>query len=227
MNSPRTMAATVWHRSVNLGFRLLYNELAWLYDPVSWVVSLGRWRAWQRTILPHLPQSGRVLEVGFGPGHILAELAADTYEPFGLDQSPGMLRLARRRLHRQGLCVALCRGRAGAIPFARHAFDTVISTFPTAFVYDPSWIEQVVRVLRPGGRLVVVETASFTRDVPLAPCLERLYQITGQRGPVPDLCQLLRAAGLEAWQEQQDMSGTSVRLTLAAKRKPGQSDLDT
>ena len=227
MNSLHTMAATVWHRSVSLGFRLLYNELAWLYDPVSWVVSMGRWRAWQRTILPHLPLSGRVLEVGFGPGHLLAELATDGYEPFGLDPSPGMLRLARRRMHRQGLCVPLCRGRAGAFPFARHAFDAVISTFPTAFVYDPSWIEQVVRVLRPGGRLVVVETASFTRDVPLSSCLERLYQITGQRGPAPDLAQLLRAAGLQAWQERQEVSGTSVRLTLAAKGQAGRADLPT
>ena len=224
MNSPRAMVHTVWHRSVSLGFRLLYNELAWLYDPVSWVVSLGRWRAWQRTILPYLPQSGRVLEVGFGPGHMLAELASGAYEPFGLDPSPGMLRLARRRLHRLGLCVPLCRGRAGALPFAGHAFDTVIATFPTAYIYDPSWLEQVVRVLKPGGRLVVVETASFTRDVPLAPCLERLYQITGQRGPVPDLTQLLRAAGLEAWQERQEVSGTSVGLTLASKARAGRSD---
>lgn len=227
IKAPRAIAIKVWHRSIALGFRLLYNELAWLYDPVSWVVSSGRWRAWQRTIRPHLPASGRVLEVGFGPGHLLAELAAAGYEPLGLDLSPWMLRLARRRLRRRGFSVPLCRGRAGALPFAGDAFDAVFTTFPTAFVYDPDWIEQVARVLRPGGRLVVVASASFSRDVPLAPCLERLYQITGQSGPTPDLPRLLRAAGLEAWQIQQDVAGTSARLTLAEKSRDDRADPQT
>ena len=77
----------LWRRLVAFGFRLLYNELAWLYDPVSRLVSKGQWRRWVRALWPWLPASGRVLEVGSGPGHLLADLAAAGYEATGLDPS--------------------------------------------------------------------------------------------------------------------------------------------
>jgi len=207
----------LWRVLIAFGFRLLYNELAWLYDPVSWLVSLGRWRQWQRTALPYLPRQGRVLEVGFGPGHLLVDLAARGCQPVGLDLSRAMLRQARRRLRREKLSLTLCQGRASALPFSAHAFDAVVLTFPTPFVYDPDWIRHLVRVLRPGGRLVVVEHTRFTRGDPLAHSLEWLYRITGQRGPTSTLPNLLQTAGLTAWRETVDVGGSSVGLILAEK----------
>ena len=41
------------------------------------------------------------------------------------------------------------------------SFDTVISTFPSEYIYDPDTIAEVVRVLRPGGRFIVVEGANL------------------------------------------------------------------
>jgi ubiquinone/menaquinone biosynthesis C-methylase UbiE len=207
----------LWRGLVAFGFRLLYNELAWLYDPVSWLVSLGHWRQWQRTALPHLPRQGRVLEVGFGPGHLLVDLAAAGYQPMGLDLSRAMLRQARRRLRRQGVPLALCRGLASALPFATEAFDAVVLTFPAPFVYDRDWIRHLARVLRPGGRLVVVEQAWFTRRDPLAHGLEWLYRITGQRGPTSVLHSLLEAAGLTAWRETAKVDGSSTGLIVAER----------
>ena len=208
----------LWQWLVAFGFRLLYNELAWLYDPVSWVVSLGRWRDWQQTIWPYLPPGGRVLEVGFGPGHTLMDLARAGYQPLGLELSQAMLRQAQRRLRRQGLNVPLCRGRACTLPFTSQAFDAIILTFPTPFVYDPAWIHHVVRMLKVGGRVIIVETASFTKRTPLARCLEWLYRITGQRGPAPDLPAMLSMAGLEARRERVGIDGTLVSLVLADNR---------
>lgn len=221
------MIRTLWPRLITLVFRLLYNELAPLYDPVSWVVSLGRWRRWQATARLYLPPGGRVLEVGFGPGHLLVDLSAAGYRTVGLDLSPAMLRLARRRLGRHGLPRALCRGRAGALPFAARTFDAIVVTFPTPFVYDPVWIRGLARVLRDpeptdarsAGRLVVVEAASFQRRDPLMRCLEWLWRITGQRGPVPDLPARLEEAGLAARREKVEVDGTSVTLVLAEKRR--------
>jgi ubiquinone/menaquinone biosynthesis C-methylase UbiE len=207
----------LWRLLVVFGFRLLYNELAWLYDPVSWLVSLGHWRQWQRTALAYLPRQGRVLEVGFGPGHLLVDLAAAGYQPVGLDLSRAMLRQAVRRLRRQKLPLALCRGRASALPFAVHTFDAVVLTFPAPFVYDRDWIRHLARVLRPGGRLVVVEQAWFTRRDPLAHSLEWLYCITGQRGPTSGLASLLDAAGLTARRETVDVDGSSAGLIVAEK----------
>jgi ubiquinone/menaquinone biosynthesis C-methylase UbiE len=207
----------LWRRILALGFRLLYNELAWLYDPVSWVVSLGRWRQWQRASLPFLPATGTVLEVGFGPGHLLLDLASAGYRPIGLDLSRAMLRQAQRRLQRLGLPTPLCRAEARALPFRSGAFDAIVVTFPTAFVYEAEWICQVDRALADGGRLIVVEWASFQRQDPASQGLEWLYRITGQRAPVPDLDRLLSAGGLTAWRETTAVDGTRVSLIIAKK----------
>lgn len=218
MRTLRHAIWSTWSRLLAFGFRLLYNELAWLYDPVSWVVSAGRWQRWRRTVLPFLPPGDRVLEVGFGPGHLLADLSLRGYRPFGLDPSAAMIRQAKRRLRRLGSPAHLCRGKASALPFAPQAFAAIVVTFPTAFVYDPGWMAEAARVLQAGGRLVVVEIASFRRDVPLFRPLEWLYHITGQRGPAPDLPGLLCGAGLEAWREQILVNGSTVGLVLGEKR---------
>ncbi|MGC9335064.1 MAG: class I SAM-dependent methyltransferase [Anaerolineae bacterium] len=211
----------VWSHLVALGFRLLYNELAWLYDPVSWLVSRGLWRRWQRTALAYLPPGAHVLEVGFGPGHLLADLARDGHRAVGLDVSRAMLTLARRRLHRRGLAGGLCRGRAEHLPFVSGAFDAVILTFPTPFIYDALWLANLRRVLRtpskdkPGGRLILVLQASFVRGRALDRFMEWLYRITGQRGGPTDLCCLLQGHGFRAWRERVAVDGTQVGVLLA------------
>ncbi|MFC2037406.1 class I SAM-dependent methyltransferase, partial [Chloroflexota bacterium] len=224
MTSLRRAALEMWRRLVGLGFRLLYNEMAFLYDPVSWVVSLGQWRAWQKTVWPHLPPNGRVLEVGFGPGHLLVNLASGGYQVVGLDLSPAMLRLTQRRLRRRRLTAHLCRGQASDLPFAAQEFDAVLATFPTAFIYDPAWMGQLVRVLKPHGRLIVVEMASFRQDFAPARALEWLYGITGQRGPGPDLPKLLEEAGLEAGRTTTSVDGTTVGLVLAKRGAADRQD---
>ena len=55
-------------------FQLLYHPFAWAYDLVAGLVSLGRWKSWVLCGLPLL--AGRVLEIGFGPGHLQAALQA-------------------------------------------------------------------------------------------------------------------------------------------------------
>jgi ubiquinone/menaquinone biosynthesis C-methylase UbiE len=210
----------LWRRLITFGFRLLYNELAWTYDPVSWVTSRGLWRRWQGMALAYLPVGGRFLEVGFGPGHLLADLArgGDRRQVVGLDLSRAMLRQAQRRMARRGLAAPLVRGRAQALPFAAGAFDAVVLTFPTPFVYELAWIEELARVLQGGGRLVVVEQAEFKGQGLLHRFLEWLYDITGQRGPAPDLPGRLEAAGLAAWRENVAVDSTTVGLVLAERR---------
>jgi ubiquinone/menaquinone biosynthesis C-methylase UbiE len=210
----------LWRRLVAFGFRLLYNELAWLYDAVSWTASLGRWRRWQYTALAFLPAPGAwVLELGFGPGHLLVELAARGYRVVGIDLSRAMVRLAGRRLRGQQPSVPpvlLCRGRAAHLPFAPGSFDAIVATFPTAYIASPASLRGLARVLRPGGRLVVVEEAKLSRKGIVSRVLEWLYRVTGQRGPgAPGLPAHLEAAGFRAWRETVLVEDTSVRLVLA------------
>jgi len=213
----KTWMRSAWRCLVALGFRLLYNELAWLYDPVSWLASLGLWRRWQQTALQFLPPRGPILEVGFGPGHLLADLAGRGYRVVGLDLSAAMIRQAARRLQHQGLAVPICRGSALALPFAPETFEAVVVTFPTLYVYAPEWGSQLCRVLKPGGRAVIVEMTVFCRRDPAARGLESLYGLTGQRGPAPDLAASLEAAGLRARHESVEVEGSVVRLVVAEK----------
>ena len=171
----------LWRRFVRFGFRLLYNELAWSYDAVSWAVSLGQWRDWQRAGIPFLV-GRRVLEVAHGPGHMLLELEASGFEAVGLDLSEAMGRLASRRLRRTGKSVPLVRASAGALPFAREAFDSALATFPTEFIAEEGTISSLYRALKPGGRLVIVPEARLTGGGLISDAIEFLYTVTGQRG---------------------------------------------
>lgn len=169
-----------WWRLVRLGFHLLYNEMAWSYDAVSWLASLGAWQAWQQTALPYV-QGQRVLEIAHGPGHILLALEAEGYEMIGLDLSPAMGRLAQRRLDKAGVAANLVRGRVQALPFAANHFDTVLSTFPTAFIGERETMREAGRVLRPGGRFLIVPEGHLSGGGLLERFINWLYVITGQR----------------------------------------------
>ncbi len=210
---------TAWHRLVAWGFRRLYNELAWLYDPVSWLASLGLWRRWQQAACLFVPGPGsQVLELGFGPGHLLLALARGGYQVTGLDPSPAMVRRAACRLHRAGQPALVCRGRAGNMPFAPGLFDAVVATFPTPYIYESACLQHLARVLRgPGSRLIVVEQATLQRRTVPARGVELLYQATGQRGPAPDLVALLAQVELRAWRESVPVEGTVVGLVVAEK----------
>lgn len=208
----------LWYRLVAFGFKLLYNELAWLYDTVSWVVSRGMWRRWQKTALAYLPSEGRVLDVGCGPGHLLADLVADNLQPVGLDLSPAMLRLARKGWHGRESPAPLCRGRAQVLPFAPGSFAAIVSSFPTAYIYDPDWLSEVHRVLETDGRLIVVEAVSLPRKALLSRCLEQLYRIAGQRRTRPVLVSLLDGANLPARRDSVEVDGSIVSVVVARKR---------
>lgn len=133
----------------------LYDEFAWSYDWVSQVVSLGAWPAWRRLALEIATQDP-VLELGFGTGALLAEMAAQGRQVIGLELAPAMHRVTTRRLTTQGLCVGRVQAPAQSMPFASHSFAAVVATFPAPYIVDPATLRECARVLRPGGRLVVV-----------------------------------------------------------------------
>ena len=136
-------------------YRRLYDELAWAYDGVARVVSGGRWRDWQRAVYPYLAD-GPVLEIGPGPGHLLGEMLVRGYDAYGLERSRAMLSQARRLLAGLGHGGRLVCGDALSPPFAAETFSTVLLTFPSEYVSAPRFLKEAARILRPGGRLVVL-----------------------------------------------------------------------
>jgi len=199
-------------------FRLLYNEFAWVYDGVSAFVSMGQWRAWQRTTLNYL-RGRRVLEIAHGTGNLLLDLSALGFQPVGLDLSPAMGRRAQRRLTAHGLAVPLLRARGQALPFADASFPSLLATFPAEFIVQPAAIAEFYRVLRPGGVFVCVPAAQITGPALADRFADWLFRVTGQAGS--DWFQPLLAryseAGFTAWLEHVRLPRSVVAVLLAEK----------
>jgi len=125
----------------------LYNELAWAYDLVAWLVSLGQWSRWRKLALKYVV-GRRVLEIGFGTGELLLEAARQGIAIYGLELSPSMHRVAAGKMRRSGLRVPVVRADAGNMPFADASFDTIISTFPAGYILSSGTLAEAARVLR-------------------------------------------------------------------------------
>jgi ubiquinone/menaquinone biosynthesis C-methylase UbiE len=201
----------------------LYNELAWAYDPVSWLVSLGRWSEWRLFALNHVTGQ-RVLELGFGTGELLSEMAERGLDPVGLDASIAMHRVAARKLARRGLDVVRAQGLAQAIPFPDEGFDSAVSTFPAGYILDSATLEEVARVLRrpdrsagqAGGRLVVAGLVTIVQ----VPVWRKLLQFLfgGQDGDMLErFTSLAQAAGLRVTVMEQGSGRVQVPVVIAER----------
>jgi ubiquinone/menaquinone biosynthesis C-methylase UbiE len=159
----------------------LYHELAWAYDGISWLVSLGAWSRWRRQVLAHVTGT-RVLEVGFGTGALLPEMVERSWRVVGLDPSWAMQRVTARRLCRHNVPAPRVLGVAQALPFVDGSQDAVISTFPTRYILMPAALREISRVLRsPGGRLIITGIDFNTHVSWLRPLVRLIW---GTAGPL-------------------------------------------
>lgn len=142
-------------------FETLYRNQH-LYRFASTVPFAGQWRQWQRQIVPRL-QGHDVLELGCGLGDLLADMLEAGYACRAVEHSPQMVAAARATLHKRqiGSPSLILQGSAQHLPFADHSFDNVVSTFPSEYIYEPATLAEIERVLRPGGRLLVIEGAQL------------------------------------------------------------------
>ena len=212
--------------------RKFYDHISRFYDCVAGSFE----RKYARVALDRLAiENGEmVLEVGFGTGHCLERIAQSVGEPgeaCGLDISPGMLRLTRKRLGKAGWLnrVQLCCGDAAALPYADSTFDAAFMSF-TLELFDtpeiPEVLEEVKRVLKPKGRLGLVSLSRSHGE----PVILRLYQWAHRRWPQYIDCRpiyvgrLLEDAGYQTQsREPAWLMGLPIDIIVATKVMSGQT----
>lgn len=145
---------------------IVLHRALW-YDVFVWLVSLGRERAYrEKTLdLARLKPGESVLDIGCGTG-TLAIGAKKRVGPagrvYGVDASPEMLARAGKKANKAGAEVVLRNGIVEALPFPDGQFDAVLSTVMLHHLGRKARQQcalEVRRVLKPGGRVLVVDFA--------------------------------------------------------------------
>jgi len=178
----------------------VYDRWAGLYDAVDWLTG-GTTHRFRRRALPYLPPEGAsILEVGFGSGRLHLELAG-RYRMAGLDRAPGMVRLTQRRLVVRGLTSDVREGSVEALPWPDETFDAVVSTFAfSAFPDAEAAMDELVRVVKPGGCVVIVDAGEAADGNAAARFLARLWEALGDF--MRDEAPLMAARGLATRREE-------------------------
>ncbi|RMH22800.1 MAG: bifunctional demethylmenaquinone methyltransferase/2-methoxy-6-polyprenyl-1,4-benzoquinol methylase UbiE [Acidobacteria bacterium] len=146
------------------GSGAMFDHIAGRYDLLNRIISLGLDRRWRRQLVAalELKPGQRVLDLATGTADVVLEILRrqPRLEVVGLDPSPRMLAVARRKLARAGAAerVVLRRGRAEALPFEDASFDALSIAFGIRNVPDrPAALRQMARVVRPAGRVAILE----------------------------------------------------------------------
>ena len=158
----------------------VFDSVAGNYDLMNDVMSFGAHRLWKRFAVE---QSGvhrgqKILDLAGGTGDLterLSRMVGPDGEVVIGDINKSMLNVGRERLLDRGICgnVQYVQANAENLPFPDSSFDCITIAFGLRNVTDkPKALESMYRVLKPGGRLLVLE---FSK--PVVPALKQAYDL--------------------------------------------------
>lgn len=159
------------------GSGAMFDRIAAKYDRLNRVISLGLDRGWRRALVAALEGSNggprRVLDVATGTADVALDIAKAWPEAHvvGLDPSVGMLSVGQRKVQASPRpeAVQLTVGDGQALPFTADQFDAACISFGIRNVPDRvKGLEEMVRVTRKGGRVVVLELSEPRGWSPMA-----------------------------------------------------------
>ena len=197
----------------------MFDSIAPGYDAFNHVTSLGIDRRWRRKALKHI-EGPKVLDIACGTGDFAITIAEKKgFEVVGADISAGMLEIMRGKVEKAGLQdrVTAVEGDCAALDFPDGSFDSVTVAFGVRNFEDrPRCLAEILRVLRPGGRFVMLELGVpksravaafykfyFTRIMPLVG-----RKMSGNRGAYEYLpASVLRFPGPEEWMPVMENAG--------------------
>ncbi|WP_192841641.1 demethylmenaquinone methyltransferase [Arthrobacter sp. ERGS1:01] len=186
----------------------MFDDVAPKYDIVNDILSMGQTRRWRRIVVD---------AVGAVPGQRVLDLAAGTgtsSEPYAdagiavvaCDFSVGMLKVGKRRRPD----IDFIAGDATNLPFADNSFDATTISFGLRNVIDPKKaLREMLRVTKPGGKLVVAEFSHPTfapwRTVYTEYLMRALPAVARKTASNPDAYVYL-AESIRAWPDQDNLS---------------------
>ena len=172
-NKPETKKTQVTH---------MFDGISKSYDLLNRIITLGIDVLWRKRVvnLIQKEQPKSILDIATGTGDLVLELAKiNTDKIIGLDISPGMLEIGKQKVKNKKLedRIDMQLGDSEALPFDKETFDGVTIAFGVRnFENLELGLQEIFRVLKPNGALVVLETA-----VPQNRLLRSLYTLYTQK----------------------------------------------
>ena len=132
-----------------------FDEIARDYDRMNHLMTAGLDRCWRKRAVQGL--HGKVLDVACGTGDMAMELLRQGCSVTGVDLSKEMMAIAKRKAPQAEYRLA----DAEHLPFGDASFDAVTCAFGVRnFVHLEQGLSEMLRVLKPGGRMVILELAT-------------------------------------------------------------------
>lgn len=172
-NKPETKKTQVTH---------MFDGISKSYDLLNRIITLGIDVLWRKRVVKLLQkeQPKSILDIATGTGDLVLELAKINADKIiGLDISPGMLEIGKQKVKNKQLedRIDMQLGDSEALPFDKETFDGVTIAFGVRnFENLELGLQEIFRVLKPNGALVVLETA-----VPQNRLLRSLYTLYTQK----------------------------------------------
>lgn len=147
------------------GIREMFDAIAPRYDLLNRLLSFGIDRRWRKNAvgLLRIPEGGRVLDVATGTGDVALEIACrtpDSVQIVGADFTQGMLVHGLEKVASSPYAprIQLVNAPCEELPFPGEVFDAATIAFGIRNVVDrPAGLREMCRVLKPGGRVVILE----------------------------------------------------------------------
>lgn len=149
----------------------MFDTISKEYDGLNRVISFGIDIKWRNRVVEIVRQTKpkRILDIATGTGDLAISMANTSAEKIiGLDISPGMLEVGKEKIKAKNLSekIDMVVGDSEAMPFEDNSFDAITVAFGVRnFMNLEKGLEEILRVLKPGGVFVILETSVPTKPV--------------------------------------------------------------